>query len=364
MNHLTHFASITICGLLISAVPACAQSSPPKLLPFQGRLTDATGKLIPDGVRLVQFQIFDAPSGGNVLWTGETHRTTVNGGLINVILGTKTPLDRVDFNRTLYLEMVVGAEGAAQISPNDPPLLPRQAILPVVFASESAVSRDSQKLAGYDWTAIFGTNNPSGKIDGARIINITSNSISPGTINDSLIASNAVTLPKMARRETGPNAPVGGIAISSPVTFSTNSQTSGLVDVPGLSVTLVTSGRPVVVTLVPAPPVQPFLNPLTPVGEASYIGVENQPNWASLVACAFAIVRNGTNLLSMDRVSSELYSGATQGAIGKAHVPAGSLKALDLDAGSGTNRYSIKVNSGDSRVSAVLRHVRLVAYEL
>ncbi len=165
MSQVISFIFIT-CALLFTCLPTHGQFQSPRLLPFQGRLTEASGKPIPDGVRFVQFRILDAPSVGNIVWPGETHRVTINGGLINVVLGTKSPLDGLDFNRTLYLEMVAGAEGAAQISPNDPPLSPRQAILPVLFAQESAVSRDTQKLAGL----LFGTNDPSAGIPGSRIV--------------------------------------------------------------------------------------------------------------------------------------------------------------------------------------------------
>ena len=190
---------LRLVSLLWAAFLACTPFvQAQRLLPFQGRLADSAGKSISDGVRLIQFRIFDAPTAGNSVWPpGEVHRTTVNAGLINVVLGSKTLFTGVDFNRTLYLDIVVDANGDNQITSDDPPLLPRQAILPVIFANESAVSRDSQKLAGYDWSALFGTNNPLGKIDGARISGLTSNSIAAGTINGTLLAPGSVTADKL-----------------------------------------------------------------------------------------------------------------------------------------------------------------------
>src|SRR5687767_10530798 len=79
----------------------------PKLLPFQGHLTDQNGGAVSNGVRLVQFKIYNVPSGGNPVWAGELHRTTINGGLVNVLLGTKTPLANVIFDQQLYLEITV-----------------------------------------------------------------------------------------------------------------------------------------------------------------------------------------------------------------------------------------------------------------
>src|SRR5579863_3888425 len=163
-----------------------AQQTPPKLLPFQGRLTDQNGIATSNGVKVVQFKIYTVPTGGSPVWAGEVHRTTVNGGLVNVMLGTKTPLNGVDFNQQLYLEITVDVSGPGGVPDNaitdaDPPMLPRQLILPVVFAAESANSR---ALAGYDWSSIFGTNSPVGAIPGGKIENqsVTAAQISPQTI--------------------------------------------------------------------------------------------------------------------------------------------------------------------------------------
>ena len=129
-----------------------------RLLPFQGRLTTATGSPLPDGARVVQFKIYDAPVGGRAVWNGEVQALSVNAGLVNTLLGSKASLDAVDFNLDLYLEVTVDANGDGQITLADPPLLPRQSILPAIFARESA---NSQLLGGYDWSALFGTNNPA-----------------------------------------------------------------------------------------------------------------------------------------------------------------------------------------------------------
>lgn len=189
MNFLNPLVPIAICGLFFLAIPVRAQSQTPRYLPFQGRLADASGKPVPDGVRLVQFRILDAPSGGNSVWSGEVHRTTVNGGLINVVLGSKASFAGVDFNRSLYLEMAADANGDNQITPEDPALLPRQAILPAIFASESA---DSRKLMGKDWSAILETGNDpvTGFIRGAKL--------APGSVKTEQIADQAVTASKIA----------------------------------------------------------------------------------------------------------------------------------------------------------------------
>lgn len=153
--------SILFCLLAIGIWPCVLTAQvAPRLLPFQGRLTDQNGVAVSNGVRLVQFKIFDVPAGGSPVWAGELHRTTVNGGLVNVLLGSKTPFAGVDFDKQLYLEITVDINADNTITAADPPMLPRQAILPVIFAKEAA---DSRLLDGHDWSSIMagGSSNPS-----------------------------------------------------------------------------------------------------------------------------------------------------------------------------------------------------------
>ena len=263
---------------------AFAQTAP-KLLPFQGRLTDQNGVAVSNGVRLVQFKIYDVPTGGASVWAGEVHKTTVNGGLVNLVLGSKTPFTGVDFDKTLYLEITVDINGDSAITVADPPMLPRQIILPAVFAKESA---DSRLLVGSDWRALFGTNSPNGpllsskigtnSISGSQIAPqsvstthiannaITSNQIAPGSIDLSKLLDRTITGSKLAvatltsneiaigtiptdrlaNRAVGTNVPVGGVAISRP---TGNPSASGAASSPkpieNLQVTISTTGRPV-----------------------------------------------------------------------------------------------------------------------
>jgi microcystin-dependent protein len=182
-----------------------------RLLPFQGRLSDANGNPIPDGARVVQFKIYDAPVGGRVVWNGEVQKLTVNGGLVSTLLGTKADLSRVDFDRDLYLELTIDANDDGQIGPADPPLLPRQSIVPAVFAKESANSR---LLDGYDWAPLFGTNNPAdGTLLDAKIRDgsINGNKFQARTIHAGLVASNTLTLATLAKEVRDLLMPAGTI---------------------------------------------------------------------------------------------------------------------------------------------------------
>jgi hypothetical protein len=136
-------------------------------------------------------------SAGLAVWNGEVHNLTINGGLVSTLLGSKAALDGVDFNLDLYLEITIDANTDGQISLSDPPLLPRQSILPAVFAWESA---DSQLLQGYDWSALFGPDNPA---DGTLLpAKIADSSLATAKLGDSAvtaakIANGAVTRPKI-----------------------------------------------------------------------------------------------------------------------------------------------------------------------
>jgi hypothetical protein len=181
------------------------------LLPFQGRLTDANGQAIADGARVVQFKIYDAPVGGRAVWNGEVQKLSVNGGLVSTLLGTKADLSAVDFNRQVYLELTIDANGDGLITAVDPPLLPRQSILPAVFAVESGNSR---QLEGYSWSALFGTNNPA---DGTLLdAKIGDRSLTAAKFQDG-----AVTTPKIADRAvTGSKISVAGASAGQTLLFN------------------------------------------------------------------------------------------------------------------------------------------------
>lgn len=201
----------TLCALVLVHG---ANAQAPRVIPFQWRLTDGSGKPIPDGARLIQFQIYGEPAGGSPLWAGEVHRTTVNGGLVSVILGSKNPLpahrpdnpSRSFFDASLYLQVTVDADTNGVINQADPPLLPRQSVLPVVFASESS---DSRKLAGYDWSSLFGVNNPLGKIPSSKL--------SIDGLSLSNFAARRIVQPRAGQEGWGDVFPLGSIVQSHPM---------------------------------------------------------------------------------------------------------------------------------------------------
>jgi len=80
---------------ILAAALTLSANAAPKMLPFQGHLTQSNGDAVDDGTKVVQFKIYDAPVSGNAVWAGEVHKLSVNKGLVNTILGTKTASTKV-----------------------------------------------------------------------------------------------------------------------------------------------------------------------------------------------------------------------------------------------------------------------------
>ncbi|PWB68093.1 hypothetical protein C3F09_12305 [candidate division GN15 bacterium] len=125
MNRLV----IALTGLLLATVLLSTSfAAVPNLVNFQGRLTTA-GVPVADSTYTVVFSIFDAPVGGQLIWS-ETHTdVAVSQGLFSVVLGSLVPLEDSLFNSpTRYLEVKVGAET----------ILPRSQLTSVGYAQRVA----------------------------------------------------------------------------------------------------------------------------------------------------------------------------------------------------------------------------------
>lgn len=196
--------ALSVAASALCTIPGGA--APPRLLPFQGRLTDASGVTVADGAKVLQFKIYDAPTGGTAIWGGEIQKVSLNGGLASTVLGSKASLDNVNFNESIYLEITIDANDDGQISAADPPLLPRQSVLPAVFAVEAREARTLEAGDGesYGWSALFGNQSPaSGTIPINRVA-IPTGGIAPAAIAateglvTSQVAPGAVTSSRLA----------------------------------------------------------------------------------------------------------------------------------------------------------------------
>ncbi len=84
------------------------QAQVPRLISYQGVLTDASGNIRPDGDYDFTFTLFDGSTGGNMLWS-ETKSLSIEHGLFNTHLGDQTgfPVSLL-FDKQYWLSIKVG----------------------------------------------------------------------------------------------------------------------------------------------------------------------------------------------------------------------------------------------------------------
>jgi hypothetical protein len=118
----------------------------PRILSYQGKLSDNDGNPVIDTTYSVLFSLYTAPSGGSSLWL-ETQVVRTQGGLFSVLLGSVTPIGALPDAGALYLGMKVGA---------DPEMSPRLRIASAAYAYLAERSANSDQLQGKDTTALDG----------------------------------------------------------------------------------------------------------------------------------------------------------------------------------------------------------------
>jgi hypothetical protein len=106
----------------------CITFAVPQLINYQGELSDSSGNPV-NGDVSITFTIYNASTGGDVLWT-ETQTVTVTDGMFNVLLGSQTSLLANTFDgNERYLGVKIGV---------DPEMTPRQRLVSVPFAYRAA----------------------------------------------------------------------------------------------------------------------------------------------------------------------------------------------------------------------------------
>jgi len=84
----------------------------PQLIAYQGRLAEADGSPLV-GDHAVGFRIYDAETGGSLLWE-EEHRLTItvdDNGTFSIMLGSLKPFGKLPFNQPLWVSLEVDGEG-------------------------------------------------------------------------------------------------------------------------------------------------------------------------------------------------------------------------------------------------------------
>ncbi|MBN2542612.1 hypothetical protein JXI42_07065 [bacterium] len=127
---------IAHCSMLIASVP--------RIISYQGYLTDIDEDPVLDGVYSIVFSIFDAETGGSALWS-ETRDVEVGNGLYSVNLGAVSSLD-LSFDEPYWLE--VEFEGTV--------LSPRYAMGSSPYALNSGWAESAGTAESVDWSVITG----------------------------------------------------------------------------------------------------------------------------------------------------------------------------------------------------------------
>lgn len=96
LNRIALLALLCITSALLADIP--------RLISYQGVLTDEVGAPVQDGEYPMTFQLFDTAAGGTHLWFENRPVTTVNG-VFDILLGEVNPLN-LAFDRSYYLQTV------------------------------------------------------------------------------------------------------------------------------------------------------------------------------------------------------------------------------------------------------------------
>jgi hypothetical protein len=113
---------------------------------FQARLQNVTGSIVPDGYYNIEFKLYDAQSGGNLLWTetyydsngvtaGDDNRLRVVNGYATANLGSLTPFaSTIPWDQQLWLTMNVGGTTQTATPTYDGEMSPRLKLTAVPYA--------------------------------------------------------------------------------------------------------------------------------------------------------------------------------------------------------------------------------------
>ncbi len=104
------FKSLGVLFLVVASVLLLGQtqSSVPPTIYYQGRIADDYVSPVEDGEFEFYFLIFDAVSGGDLLWSESQPGVAVSGGLYKANLGAVEPIEFSIFNgKDAYLEVRV-----------------------------------------------------------------------------------------------------------------------------------------------------------------------------------------------------------------------------------------------------------------
>jgi hypothetical protein len=87
---------LAFCGMVSAEIP--------QVMGYQGRITENTGIPVANGTYAMQFRIYDAETGGSLLWDSGSLSVETNAGVFSVMLGeSPQPTLNLDFDQDYWL---------------------------------------------------------------------------------------------------------------------------------------------------------------------------------------------------------------------------------------------------------------------
>jgi hypothetical protein len=148
------------------------KAAPNNTINFQARLLSNTGAVAPDGYYNAEFKLYDAASGGTLLWTdtrydtngvtaGNDYRVQVKNGYLTVSLGDTTAggtafPGSIDWSQELWLTMNIGGTTQTASPTWNGEMNPRMKVTAVPFAQAANKLKGSTGLFDADQLAQLG----------------------------------------------------------------------------------------------------------------------------------------------------------------------------------------------------------------
>lgn len=178
---------------VLHSTPASALTTVPTKMNFQGRLTNSSGNIMPNGTYNMKLRLYTVSSGGSSVWTEDrlvsaSQGVTVTNGLFAIKLGDVTALPASLFaSGALYLEVELPTPATATSSS---PSWTEGAMTPRNQMATSAYSYNSETLDGLDSVA-FGQLSQGNTWTGANVFNADTSIIKASSASAFTVSSAA-----------------------------------------------------------------------------------------------------------------------------------------------------------------------------